>query len=415
MSLNRFDPQIFRLIMEEEQRQKDTLNLIASENYASRRTLEVQASVTANKLAEGYIGGRECAGCEVIDKIEKVAIERAKALFGAEHVNVQCPTATQANVAVYTALLKPGDPVLAPRLSHGGHFSHGSSRHISGKTYEFFHYGVSRQTEQIDLETVERIAFEKRPKLIIAGMSAYPRNIDFSKFRKIANKVGAFLMADIAHVVGLIIAGLHSDPTPYADVITSSTHKTFRGPRGGGIILCKKKFAKAIDEAVFPGTQGAPLMNLVASRAVLFKEAMSPKFNRYQRQVIENAKVLASVLTSHGIRIVSGGTDTHLMLIDLTQQDLNGNEAERFLYSIGIATNKNLIPFDNKPSNITSGLRLGTPALTTRGMKQKEMEEVGILVSKVLLSTRKQLLMKDIRKKVLSIARKFPLFSDEWE
>ena len=415
MSLNRFDPQLFRFIKEEERRQKHTLDLIASENYASRVTLEVQASITANKLAEGYIGGRECAGCEVIDKIEKLTIERAKVLFGAEHVNVQCPTATQANVAVYTALLKPGDTVLAPRLSHGGHFSHGSPRHVSGKTYNFFHYGVSRLTEQIDFGAVERITLEKRPRLIIAGMSAYPRIIDFSEFRKVANKVGAYLMADIAHIVGLVIAGLHPDPIPYADVITSSTHKTFRGPRGGGIILCKKKFAKAIDEAVFPGTQGAPLMNLIASRAVLFKEAMSPKFKRYQRQVVENAKVLAAVLASHGIRIVSGGTDTHLMLIELTQQGLNGKKAERLLYSIGIATNKNLIPFDNKPPNITSGLRLGTPALTTRGMKQKEMEEIGSLVSKVLLNPRKQLLLKDIRKKVLSIARKFPLFSSEWE
>jgi len=415
MSLNRFDPKLFRLIEKEESRQKHTLDLIASENYASRNTLEVQASITANKLAEGYISNRECAGCEIIDKIEKLAIERAKLIFGVEHVNVQCPTATQANIAVYTALLKPGDPVLAPRLSHGGHFSHGSTRHVSGKTYKFFHYGVSRLTELIDFDEVEKITLKERPKLIIAGMSAYPRIIDFSKFRKVANTVGAFLMADIAHIVGLVIAGLHPDPVPYADVITSSTHKTFRGPRGGGIILCKKKFAKSIDEAVFPGTQGAPLMNIIASRAILFKEAMSQKFKRYQKQVVENAKVLADVIASNGIRVVGGGTDIHLMLIDLSHQGLNGNEAERLLYSVGIATNKNLIPFDNKPAHITSGLRLGTPALTTRGMKGEEMEEIGMLVCKALLSPNKRALLRDIKKKVSVIARKFPLFSKEWE
>lgn len=415
MYLNRFDPEVFRLIKEEEKRQKNTLNLIASENFASQATLEAQASIAANKLGEGYIGNRECAGCEVIDKIEQLAIDRAKALFKAEHVNVQCPTATQANIAVYAALLKPSDTVLSPRLSHGGHFSHGASRHISGKIYRFFHYGVSSQTEQIDYEAVERIALEKRPKLIIAGMSAYPRIINFTEFRRVADKVGAFLLADIAHIVGLIIAGLHPDPILYADVVTSSTHKTFRGPRGGGIILCKREFAEAIDEAVYPGTQGAPLMNFIASRAVLFKEAMSPKFGQYQKHIVENAKVLAEVLESNGIRIVTGGTDTHLMLIDLRRQDLDGNEAEELLYSVGIATNKNLIPFDENPPNITSGLRLGTVALTTRGMKKGEMEEVGTLVSRVLLNPRKKSIIRDVQKKVLSISRKFPLFSNEWQ
>jgi len=415
MPLNHFDPKIHKLIKQEEDRQKCTLNLIVSENYASQATLEVQASIAANKLAEGYINNRECAGCEVIDKIERLAIERAKLIFGVDHVNVQCPTATQANIAVFAALLKPGDSVLAAKLSHGGHFSHGSPRHVSGKTYKFIHYGVSRQTEQIDYDEIEKIAFKERPKLIIAGMSAYSRIIDFYNFRKVANKVGAFLMADIAHIVGLVIAGLHPNPVPYADVITSSTHKTFRGPRGGGIILCKKKFAKAIDEAVFPGTQGAPLMNIIASRAVLFKEAMSPKFKLYQKQVVENAKVLADVIASNGIRIVSGGTDTHLMLIDLSQQGITGIEAEKLLYSVGISTNKNLIPFDNKLVHITSGVRLGTPALTTRGMKEEEMEKIGMLVCKTILFRSKQALLKDIRKKVSVIAGKYPLFSKEWE
>jgi len=415
ISLRQVDPAVDRLIKEEERRQKNTLSLIASENYASETSLEVQASIMANKLAEGYIGSRECAGCEVIDKVERLAIDRAKVLFRAEHVNVQCPTATQANMAVYTALLKPGDRVLAPRIGHGGHFSHGSTRHISGRVYTFFHYGVSRETEQIDFEEVERIATEKKPKLIVAGMSAYPRKIDFSQFRKVANKVGALLMADIAHIVGLIIARLHPDPTPYADAVTSSTHKTFRGPRGGGIILCKKKFARAIDEAVFPGTQGAPLMNLIASRAVLFKEAMSPKFRRYQGQVVENAKTLADVIASNGIRLVSGGTDTHLMLIDLSGRDLNGKEAEKLLYSVGIATNRNLIPYDSKPSHITSGVRLGTAALTTRGMKKLEMEEIGNLISEVLRFPSKRSIHRDVAEKVSSIAREFPLFSPEWE
>lgn len=408
MYLELIDPEIFRLIKEEENRQKNTLNLIASETYASQATLEAQASITANKLAEGYIGNRACAGCEIIDKIEALAIDRAKHLFRMDHVNIQCPTATQANSVVYMALLRPKDTILAPKLSHGGHFSHGSPRHFSGKTYRFFHYGVSRNTERLDFKDIERIALEKKPKLIIAGMSAYPRMIDFSEFRKIADKVGAFLMADIAHIVGLIIAGLHPDPVPYADVITSSTHKTFGGPRGGGIILCKKELARTIDDTVFPGTQGAPLMNIIASRAVLFKEAMTPKFKQRQKQIVENAKVLAMVLASNGLKLITGGTDTHLILIDLKPQGLNGNEAEDLLYSVGIATNKNLIPFDENPPNITSGLRLGTVPLTTRGMKKREMEEIGKFVSKLLLHPRKQSVLREVREEVLLMTEKFP-------
>jgi glycine hydroxymethyltransferase len=415
MGLRSSDPEIFDLIRQEEERQLRTLNLIASENYASLATLETQGSLLANKLAEGFIGRRECAGCEIIDKIEKLAIDRIKTLFKAEHANVQTPTATQANLAVYAALLRPGDVVLAPKLSHGGHFSHGSQRHISGTTYRFFHYGLARETEQIDIEAVEKMALECRPKLIIAGMSAYPRKIDFSKFRDIADKVGAYLLADIAHIAGLIIAGLHPSPVPHADVVTSSTHKTLRGPRGGGIILCRRVHAQAIDEAVFPGTQGAPLMNIVASRAVLFKEAMLPKFKEYQNQIVKNARFLAESLSSGRIRLVTGGTDTHMILIDLRPLGLEGKEAEDMLYSIGIATNKNLIPFDEKPPGVTSGLRLGTAALTTRGMKEKEMGTIGNMIAEVLLNPKKQSVFDQVREEALSVSRKFPLFSKEWE
>ena len=414
MDLRSSDPEIFDLIKQEEERQCHTLNLIASENYASPATLEIQASILANKLAEGFIGRRECAGCEIIDKIEKLAIERIKILFKADHANVQAPTATQANLAVYSALLRPGDVVLAPKLSHGGHFSHGSQRHISGKIYRFLHYGVSRETEQVEIDAVEEMAVECRPKLIIAGMSAYPRKIVFSKFRNIADKVGAYLLADMAHISGLVIAGLHPDPVPYADVVTSSTHKTLRGPRGGGVILCRKEYAEAIDQAVFPGTQGAPLMNIIASRAVLFKEAMSPKFKEYQNQVVTNARVLAEALASNGIRLVTGGTDTHMILIDLRPQGLEGKEAEDMLYSVGIATNKNLIPFDEKPPGVTSGLRLGVAALTTRGMKEREMTDIGRLISEALLNSKQKGVLEEIGEETRSIAKEFSLFSSEW-
>jgi glycine hydroxymethyltransferase len=415
MSLRLLDPEVFSLIKQEAKRQQSTLNLIASENYANPATLKVQASVLANKLGEGFIGKRECAGCEIIDKIEKLAIDRVKTLFKADHANLQAPTATQANLAVYSALLQPGDVVLAPKLSHGGHFSHGSQRHISGKIYRFLHYGVSRETEQIDIDEMGKMALERRPKLIIVGMSAYPRKIEFSEFRNIADKVGAYLLADIAHIAGLVIAGLHPDPIPYADVVTSSTHKTLRGPRGGGVILCRKEYAEAIDQGVFPGTQGAPLMNIIASRAVLFKEAMSPKFREYQNQVVTNARVLAEALTSNGIRLVTGGTDTHMILIDLRPQGLEGKEAEDMLYSVGIATNKNLIPFDEKTPGVTSGLRLGAAAVTTRGMKEEEMEGIGRIIAEVLLNPKDQPVLKRARKKVGSICRGFSMFSKEWE
>jgi glycine hydroxymethyltransferase len=408
MLLNSIDSEMFSLIKEEEKRQKNSLNLIASECYAHEATLEVQASILSNKLAEGYIGERACSGCEVMDKIENLAIDRAKALFKADHANVQCPTASQANFAVYTALLKPGDVVLAPSVRHGGHFTHGSSLHISGKIYNFFHYGVSPKTEKFNYNEIRKIALEKKPKLIIAGMSAYPRIIDFQEFRKIADEIGSFLLADIAHVIGLIIAQLHPDPIPYADVVTSSTHKTLGGPRGGGLILCKEKLGQSIDQAVFPGTQGAPLMNIIASRAVLFKLAMSKQFRRLQTQIVKNAKALALELKSHGLRLVTNGTDNHLILVDLRSHGITGKEAEELLNSVGIISNRNLIPFDDKPANITSGLRLGTVPLTIRGMKEEEMRIVGKLLSNVLLKPKEPSSLKNAKKEVISIIESFP-------
>jgi glycine hydroxymethyltransferase len=387
------------------------LNLIASENYSSQTTLEVQASVLANKLAEGYAGRRVCSGCEIVDQIEKLAIDRAKKLFGADHVNVQCPTATQANIAVYNALLKLNDIVLAPKLSHGGHFSHGAGRHFSAKLYKFYHYGVSRETEKLDFDEIEKLALQHSPKLIIAGMSAYPRIIDFAKLRKIADKVGAFLLVDMAHIAGLIIAGLHPNPIPFADVVTSSTHKTLGGPRGGGLILCNKDLATDVDEAVFPGTQGAPLMNIIGSRAVLFKEAMSSKFRERQKRIVENAKVLAAELLANGLRLVTGGTDNHLIIIDLRPQELNGKQAEDLLYSVNIATNKNAIPYENTGPHITGGLRLGTVALTRRGMTAREMKKIGKIISSVLQNPTNENILKKARDDVFTITRSFPNLS----
>jgi glycine hydroxymethyltransferase len=413
MDNEQVDSELYHLIEKEEKRQKKSLNLIASENYASPATLMAQASVFANKLAEGYVGNRYCAGCEVIDELENLAINRLKTLFKVDHANVQCPTATQANLAVYFALLNPGDVVLAPKLSHGGHFSHGSSRHISGRIFKFFHYGVARETERLDFDEIKQLAREQKPKLIIAGMSAYPRKFYYDEYRKIADEAGAFLLADIAHIVGLIIADIHPSPVPYADVITTSTHKTFGGPRGGGLIMCKKALAKKVDEAVFPGTQGAPIMNIIASRASLFKHAMTSVFRQKQNQTIENAKALADSLKSNGLRLVTGGTDTHLILLDLRPQNITGNQAENLLYSVGIVTNKNRIPFDEKPTTETSGLRLGSVPLTNRGMKQREMKKIGEMISRMLLNSNGQSVAAQVKKEVSTITEKFPqLFMD---
>jgi glycine hydroxymethyltransferase len=407
-SLERSDPEIFKLIKEEEHRQKITLSLVASENQASTATLEAQASVTANKLADGYPGNRGCAGCEVVDRIERLAIQRARKLFGAEHANVQCPAASQANLAVYTALLKPNDTVLAAKVSHGGHYTHGSMRHISAGFYNFVYYGLCKQTEQFDFDEIRRLALKERPKLIIVGMSSYPRIIDFASFREIADSVGAYLMADIAHIVGLIIADVHPSPVPYADVVTTSTHKTFGGPRGGGLILCKRALASAVDAAVFPGTQGAPVMNIIASRAVLFKEAMSQEFRARQIQTVQNAKALAANFSGNGMRLVTGGTDNHLILMDLRPLRLTGQEAEELLYSVGIATNRNTIPFDNATPPVTSGLRLGTVSVTMRGMMPREMTRIGDAVSNVLTNSTDRKVLEDARREVRAIAEMFP-------
>jgi len=413
MDIEQIDSELYHLMEKEEQRQKSTLNLIASENYASRATLLAQASGFANKLAEGYVGNRYCAGCEVIDELENLAINRLKTLFKVDHANVQCPTATQANLAVYFALLNPGDVIIAPKLSHGGHFSHGSPRHISGKMFRFYHYGVARETERLDFAEIRELARQKKPKLIIAGMSAYPRMFPYDEYRAIADEAGAFLLADIAHIVGLIIADLHPSPVPYADVITSSTHKTFGGPRGGGLIMCTKALAGKIDDAVFPGTQGAPIMNFIASRAVLFKQAMTTAFRQKQQQTVENAKALADSLKSNGLRLVTGGTDTHLILVDLRRQNITGSQAEALLYAVGIVTNKNRIPFDEKPATETSGLRLGSVSLTNRGMRQPEMIKIGKMVSTILCRPNDRAVAAEVKKEVSALTAEFPNLSME--
>lgn len=412
--LTKFDPEIAGAIQRENQRELSTLNLIASENFASPAVLEAQNSIFYSKLAEGYPGNRFCAGCEQVDIIERLARERAKKLFGADHVNVQCPTATQANLAVYYALLESGDCVLSMGLADGGHFSHGSLMHISSKYYRFIHYGVKAESERIDYEKLEEMAKRYKPKMIIAGGSAYPRQIDFSEFHRISKSVEALLLADIAHLSGFIVTGLHPNPVPFADVVTTSTHKTFRGPRGGGLILCKKRFADQIDKAVFPGTQGAPLINIIAARAVLFKEAMSARFKDYQKQTLLNAKILAEELSKGKIRLVSGGTDTHLILIDLRGLDIKGNEAEETLYSVGIVVNKNLIPFDPEKSDVTSGIRIGTSALTTRGLKEKEMREIAKFIFAVFDNRKDKTNRMEIKKGVEALATRFPLFHREW-
>ncbi|MBW2369688.1 MAG: serine hydroxymethyltransferase [Deltaproteobacteria bacterium] len=412
--LKKQDPEIFTAIEKEYQRQLSTLNLIASENYPSPAVTAAQNSIFWSKLAEGYPGWRFAAGCEQVDVIENLAIDRLKKLFGAEYVNVQCPTATQANIAVYYALLEPGDGILAMKITDGGHFTHGSPAHISGKLYKFVNYGVKKQTNRIDYEQVASLARKHKPKLIIAGASAYPRTIDFEKFGRIARDVGAYLMADIAHIAGLVAADLHLDPFPHADVVTTSTHKTFRGPRGGGVILAKKELGKKIDFAVFPGTQGAPIMNMVASRATLFKEAMSEKFKTYQKQILANAKALGNELQSNGINLITGGTDNHLLLVDLRELGITGVEAENDLAQAGIILNKNMIPYDPLKFDVTSGLRIGSPALTTRGLKEQQMQEVGRLITTVLKNKGNAQILEEAKEAAGALASQYPIFSEEW-
>jgi glycine hydroxymethyltransferase len=405
------DPEVANAIKGEIERQEFKLELIASENYASKAVLITMANVMNNKYAEGYPQKRYYGGCEFVDIVETLAIERLKKLFGCEFANVQPHSGAQANMGVYFALLNPGDVILGMNLSHGGHLTHGSPVNFSGKFYKVIPYGVNKETETIDFDEVRRLAHEHRPKMIVTGASAYPREIDFKKFREIADEVGAILMADIAHTAGLVAAGLHISPVPYADVVTATTHKTLRGPRGG-IIMGKSEYEKKINSSVFPGTQGGPFMHVIAAKAVCFKEALSDEFKEYQRQVVKNAKRLAEVLKEKGYRLVSGGTDTHLFLIDLTNKNITGKEAEEALAKAGITVNKNTIPFETKPPFIASGIRIGTPAVTTRGMKEREMEIIGEYIDEVLKHRENEKYLEDIREKVKKLCMDFPVYRD---
>ena len=403
------DPELYGAMEGELQRQRDHIELIASENFTSRAVMEAMGSHLTNKYAEGYPGARYYGGCEYVDVVEQLAIDRAKALFGAEHANVQPHSGSQANVAVYLALLKPGDTILGMDLSHGGHLTHGSKASISGKYFNACFYGVDPETETIDYEKAMQAAGECKPKLIIAGASAYPRFIDFKKMREIADEVGAYLMVDMAHIGGLVAAGVHPSPVPYADVVTSTTHKTLRGPRGA-IILCKDELKKKINSGVFPGTQGGPLMHIIAGKAVCFKEAMSEEFRTYQKQVVKNAAVLADTLSKGGIRLVSGGTDNHLMLADTMTLGRTGMEVQELLDMAHITANKNAIPFDTQPVKLTSGMRFGTPAVTTRGMKEAEMAEIGGMI--VRLIKEGESAISAVKDQVVSLCERFPLYPD---
>ncbi len=406
--LRDIDPEVAAAIEQDEQRQRFTINLIASENYASRAVLEAQGSVLTNKYAEGYPGKRYYGGCQNVDLAERLAIERAKKLFNAEHANVQPHSGTQANMAAYFSLLEYGDTVLAMSLPNGGHLTHGSKINFSGRFYKFVAYGVDKETETIDYDQVEKLALEHKPKLIVAGASSYPRIIDFKRFRQIADKIGAKLVVDMAHPAGLIAAGLHPSPVPYAEVVTSTTHKTLRGPRGG-FILCQAKFAPTVDSNLFPGVQGGPLMHVVAAKAVAFHEAMQPEFVSYQKAVIRNASVMAGELGRLGLRLVSGGTDTHLLLVDLSPIGITGRAAEKVLDAVGITVNKNVIPFDTQPPQITSGIRLGTPAVTSRGFEEKEIKLVASLIVRVLSNPGNENMNNEVRQQVKEICNKFPV------
>lgn len=409
MSLHTIDSQIAKAIDAETERQRDNLMMIASENYASQAVMDVQGSVLTNKYAEGYPGARYYAGCKNVDIVENLAIERAKKLFKAEFANVQPHSGSQANMAVYFSFLSPGDTIMGMDLAHGGHLSHGSNINFSGKIYKAVFYGVDPQTHRIDLDQVKSLARSFQPKLIIAGASSYPRIIDFRPFKQIAEDTGAYLMADIAHVAGLIAGGQHPSPFPFADFVTSTTHKTLRGPRGG-LILAKKKYAKQIDAHIFPGIQGGPFMHVIAAKAVAFKQAMTSEFADYQRQIVSNARVLAEELLTHGLELISGGTDNHIVIINLNKNDLTGIDAENALEHAGIVVNKNSVPFDKKGPSVTSGIRLGTPALTTRGMKEREMKKVAKWIARVLERPYDTQVLTDVRSLVHSLCRQFPLY-----
>ena len=409
MSLNTIDSQIAKAIEAETERQKNNLVMIASENFTSQVVMNIQGSVLTNKYAEGYPGARYYAGCKNVDIVENLAIERAKKLFKAEFANVQPHSGSQANMAVYFSFLSPGDTIMGMDLAHGGHLSHGSNINFSGKLYRAVFYGVDPQTHRIDFDQVRSLARSSQPKLIIAGASSYPRIIDFRPFKQIAEDIGAYCMADIAHVAGLIAGGQHPSPFPFANFVTSTTHKTLQGPRGG-LILAKKKYAKQIDAQIFPGIQGGPFMHVIAAKAVAFKQAMTPEFADYQRQIVNNAKVLAEELLARGLELISGGTDNHIVLINLNKSDLTGIDAENALEHAGIVVNKNSVPFDKKGPSVTSGIRLGTPALTTRGMKEREMKTIAECITRVLERPYDTRVLNDVRSMVHSLCRQFPLY-----
>lgn len=404
--LEKVDPEIARLIEEEDERQHRNIELIASENFVSDAVMEAAGSCLTNKYAEGYPGKRYYGGCEVVDKVESLAIERAKKIFGAEHANVQPHSGSQANQAVYLASVPIGGTILAMDLTHGGHLTHGSPVNMSGKYFNFVHYGVTKEKEIIDYDQVRKLAKEYKPELIVAGASAYPRVINFKAFREIADEVGALFMVDMAHIAGLVAAGLHPNPVEEADFVTTTTHKTLRGTRGG-LILCKEEHAKKIDKAIFPGLQGGPLLHIIAAKAVAFKEAMTDDFMEYQKQIIKNAQTLAEEIKSYGMRLVSGGTDNHLMLVDVTNMDLTGKDAETALDRVGITVNKNTIPFETKSPFVTSGIRIGTPAVTTRGMKEEEMKLIAEFIFETFKNINDEKKLAEIRDEVYKLSSKF--------
>ena len=411
--LRKVDPATASVIEAELRREREGIELIASENVVSPAVLAAMGSVLTNKYAEGYPAKRYYGGCEFVDQAEELARERAKELFGCDHVNVQPHSGSQANMAVYFSVLKPKDTILAMNLSHGGHLTHGSPVNFSGQLYNVIPYGVSRETETIDFDEVERLALEHKPKMIVCGASAYPREIDAEKFRQIADKVGAYLMFDIAHIAGLVAADLHKDPIPWCDFVTTTTHKTLRGPRGG-MIMCKEEYAKAIDKTIFPGMQGGPLMHIIAAKAVAFQEALQPAFKEYQKKIVENAKAFADALSKKGFRLVSGGTDNHLMLLDLTDRGITGKDFETALDKAGITVNKNTIPFETRSPFVTSGIRVGTPAVTSRGFGPSEMAVLADLMDRVASAPDDEVNLKKVKEEVLELCRAFPLYGG-WE
>lgn len=408
--LGQYDPEVYSAVNDELNRQRANIELIASENIVSEAVLLAAGTVLTNKYAEGYPGKRYYGGCQYVDVVEDLARERVKQLFGCDHANVQPHSGANANTCVYFAMLQPGDTILGMNLSHGGHLTHGSPVNISGKYFKIVPYGVSKESETIDYDELERLAAENQPKMIVAGASAYPRIIDFPRLREIADKVGAYLMVDIAHIAGLVAAGLHPSPVPYADFVTTTTHKTLRGPRGG-VIMCKEQYAKAIDKAVFPGMQGGPLMHVIAAKAVAFKEALSPEFKEYQRQVVKNAAAMADEFTKCGVRLVSGGTDNHLMLVDLRDKNMTGKELEKMLDEVNITVNKNTIPFEETSPFVTSGIRLGTPSITSRGFTEEDARTIARLITKII--DEREAAFETVRAEVKKLCDKHPLYKDD--